>query len=243
MILNYGNTTSIVVSFKSEHMEEPFDIKFNIAPENGSYRFWDNLTRAQFETYLSAEGLGPYTEAAVLHEKISEAAFNELIENTDPQFEATRQFAEKVVKKAEEIRKAIRENDFKETGIFVDDDYEVTVIPCSQGGQIKDFGDIEWYLTNDFLIDGGASIYHLAADIVNYHNIEKAHEEEMDKLQNFYEEKIADFYEKPQSEWTDAQRKAFDVFSDWHKDVYGHRPHPGQNECQNRMEEEEEKDL
>jgi len=48
----------------------------------------------------------------------------------------------------------------------------------------------------------------------------------------------------PYSERTEQLEKDIDFFSDWHKELYGHRPHTDdRNECLKRMQKENAKEY
>ncbi len=234
----------VTVDIQNKNMPKPMSFTTNFKKEDDSFRFWSDISRKDFEEYLKVNGLSEYTQPYVLRNKVCLLALKELELLSHELYDSKdltdlRKWAGEVLDKAAIIKSDIEDKGFKATEVEVTPDHKITVTPCYQGFEIKSFDDVEWYLTSDFLVDGGDSIYKLAADILNYKGLEKAQEREENKLQEFYEEKIAEFYNhKSQNEWTKEENEAFGYFSDWHKDVYGHRPHPGQNECQKIINEE-----
>jgi hypothetical protein len=111
-----------------------------------------------------------------------------------------------------------------------------------------DGDQIEYFLSDDMLIHGGEDFLEIARQIANYDAALKSHDASKIQLQTFYEEKIMPIEDKDRKDLTDDEQHLLSRFSDWHKSVYGHRPNPGRNECQNKLmesleKEDEERDL
>ncbi len=247
MIRKEENRYIVRIALQTDAMvaghKEPMDFNVFFVPSDGAFRFYNDLTRSDFEAFCKANHQSLSSDTSTLTNLLYGKALQELRWSTDPAYQEIRDWATRVLDKASDIHQALELNEFQEIEVRISESHTIRITPCSQSTEsIRDLADVEWFLTDDFLVDGGSCIYKLAADLLNYRGLEKAQIDEEEKLQRFYEDHIAAFYDTPQREWTDKQHEDFGFFSDWHKDVYGHRPHPGRNECQNRLDEEE-KDL
>ena len=109
-------------------------------------------------------------------------------------------------------------------------DSPVLIEPC--GYEIDDtLESVEYYMTDSNIVEGYDKLCKIAEEIVNYDALVKDAENEKLRLQKFYDTKIRPIEEKPAEERTDEEEDARSFFSNWHRDVYGHRPHTGRNEC------------
>ena len=92
---------------------------------------------------------------------------------------------------------------------------KVKITLCSMV-DIKSVNDIEYYLLDcRFPWAGSSSIESIAKLLNNWQAKIDEDDEEKQKLRKYYEENYGT--EKFDDDW----------FSDWHKDVYGFRPHNG----------------
>ena len=89
------------------------------------------------------------------------------------------------------------------------------ITPCGYGKVNKD--NVEY-----FLVEGGTpwmgtdTLEKLAQELIDYSKIIKEHEEEQKEIREYFEEHIkGGDYEPEEWGW----------YSDWHKDVFGYRPH------------------
>ena len=216
------------------------------APTYDQYRMYTELSRSQFEQYLTDKGMSLYTDPAVLKNMLFENALQEVKKNSGYP-ENLQTWAGKVLDKAEEIRAALEKNGYEDISVSVKEDYRIKISPMANGIEPpKKLEDVDYFLTHDYLVGGNACLYLLAADIVNYDTLQKEQDRSEEDLQAFYEEKISTFIHDPAETWTTEQRDAYNYFSDYHKDVYGHRPYNGNNECQKKMDEkaqEEEREV
>ncbi|MBR3515360.1 MAG: hypothetical protein IKO10_03525 [Lachnospiraceae bacterium] len=215
-------------------------------PTYDQYRMLTELSRSQFEQYLTDKGLSLYTDPAVLKNMLFENALQEV--KKDPCYpESLQTWARKVLDKAEKIKAALEKNGYEDISVSVKEDYRIKISPMANGIEPpKKLEDVDYFLTHDYLVGGNSCLYLLAADIVNYDTLQKEQDRSEEDLQAFYEEKISTFIHDPAETWTTEQRDAYDYFSDYHKDVYGHRPYNGNNECQKKMNkkvQEEEKEM
>ena len=92
---------------------------------------------------------------------------------------------------------------------------KVKIILCGMA-DIKSVNDIEYFLVEcRFPWAGSSSIESIAKLLNNWQAKIDEDDEEKQKLRKYYEENYGT--EKFDDDW----------FSDWHKDVYGFRPHNG----------------
>lgn len=216
------------------------------APTYDQYRMYTELSRSQFEEYLTDKGLSLYTDPAVLKNVLFENALQDI--KKDPNYSENLQiWARKVLDKVEEIKSALEKNGYKDISVSVKEDYRIKISPMVNGIEApKKPEDVDYFLTHDYLVSGNACLYLLAADIVNYDTLQKEQDRSEEDLQAFYEEKISPFIHDPAESWTPEQQDVYNCFFNYHKDVYGHRPHNSNNECQKKMDEkaqEEEKEI
>ena len=216
------------------------------APTYDQYRMYTELSRSQFEQYLTDKGLSLYTDPTVLKNMLFENALQE-VKNNSGYPEGLQAWAAKVLDVVAEIKTALEKNGYKDVFVSVKEGYSIKISPMVNGIEApKKPEDVDYFLTHDYLVGGNACLYLLAADIVNYDTLQKEQDRSEEDLQTFYEEKISTFIHEPAETWTTEQWEAYDFFSDYHKDVYGHRPYSGNNECRKKMDEkaqEEEEEM
>ncbi len=95
---------------------------------------------------------------------------------------------------------------------------------------------VEYYLSDDELIGDSNSLYQIASRLQNYDKHSKERERQKEMLQDFFEEKILPLIKKSSFELTAEQKTDFQLFSDWHKSVYGNRPYNhSNNKCIKRL--------
>ena len=93
----------------------------------------------------------------------------------------------------------------------------VEITPCGHGQISRE--NVEYFLVEGRMPWMGAdTIEKLAHDLKKKKKIVKEHEEEQEKVREFYRNHIAG------GRGTADQ---WEFFSDWHKDVFGYRPHGG----------------
>lgn len=186
-----------------------------------------------------------YTNETI--ESIYETFLMTIAEDTSLVDERTRNWATAVLEKANEILNAVISNNGKDTSIPLPNGKAVVLTPCLTDINETDKitrKDIEYILSNDSVVASSHNIFELAASIVNYDKLEKCLDGEKKKLQNYYETYIYPFRNIPHSERTEQLEKDIDFFSDWHKELYGHRPHTDdRNECLKRMQKENAKEY
>lgn len=107
-------------------------------------------------------------------------------------------------------------NKWEETEITCPDGTEIMVSPCYYGEGIPTRDDIEYYLVYADLPWMGADTLEELAKEINGHADALAEMEASRK-------EIREFFESHERNgWSD---EAWDWYSDWHKDLYGYRPH------------------
>ena len=100
------------------------------------------------------------------------------------------------------------ENGTKECTITLKcDGTEARIVPMTN------YGYGEYWLVYGLLRDGFETLDELAHYIINYENEKKKHENEVAEITKYFNEKIAN----GEGDWS--------WYSDWHKDVFGFRPH------------------
>lgn len=92
--------------------------------------------------------------------------------------------------------------------------------------------NIEYYLTDSGLVDSTDNIYEIALQVANIAEYERCQQLDRENLQAYYVEHIHDIRNMNFKDMNEEQRSHMMFFSDWHKDVHGHRPHDDdRNEC------------
>ena len=160
-------------------------------------------------------------------EELEEAALRYLVENRFD--EAFSTWADKVLATSENLWSQFENNNFGETELHIGGEFFCVVAPCYEVGKTDvRKADIEYYLIvndNNNEISGGKSIYALANQYVNKELLHKSRISEQEELQRFYDENIYSIRNIPISTMTTEQKKLNEMYSEWHKDLYGHRPH------------------
>ena len=87
------------------------------------------------------------------------------------------------------------------------DNQEIIITPCNY------IGTPEYFLVSSFESTGFDTIEKVAEYINNYEKHKSRHEKEISKITEYFNEEIS----KGKGDW--------DWYSDWHKDVFGFRPH------------------
>ena len=114
------------------------------------------------------------------------------------------------------VVEAIRKNHFKDTTFTCPDGTKAIVAPCSYMANPTKIEDCDYFLVYwDMPWSGGDTIDKIVEVLNN-------HEELMEKLQDSRME-IAEYFDKHQRDGWDDDSWGF--YSDWHKDLYGFRPH------------------
>ena len=173
---------------------------------------------------------------APLQTAIEKTAF-EYIANSDSPVvsDVVKDYVNEVLHNVEELTSLIEHSNYKEFSYRTGEDDYINITPCSYADN-KSIESIEYFLTVDSRVNSASTIYQLASNITNIEAREKWLEQDKKELQDFYDDKIASFIQKPREKWTDEQEEDFDIFSDWHKDAYGYRPRSNENECEKSLE-------
>ena len=114
----------------------------------------------------------------------------------------------------EQVIKAFEGNGWNDTKFTCPDGAKATVAPC--GYEIKSIKDCEYFLIYWDMPWGGEEKVEKLVETLNNH-AKLAEEQEKDKasLHQY-------FRDNEKYGWTDD---SWSFYSDWHKDVYGYRPH------------------
>ena len=114
----------------------------------------------------------------------------------------------------EQVVEMLKANGWGDTKITCPDGAEATVAPC--GWEIQKVEDCEYFLIYWDIPWGGENSIERLVSTLNRH-AELADEQEKSKKEISY------YFEKHQQEgWDDD---SWEFYSDWHKDVFGYRPH------------------
>lgn len=115
----------------------------------------------------------------------------------------------------EGVTRLLRMNGWKDTKVVCPDGTRATISPCGYG-DIHSVRDCDYFLLYWDMPWGGESSIEKLVDKLNRHAELKA-EDEADKL------KLRAYFDEHQANgWTDS---SWEFYSDWHKDIYGYRPH------------------
>lgn len=111
-------------------------------------------------------------------------------------------------------------NRWAKTKIVCPDGARAVVTPCGYGpngyGDIHSVSDCEFFLIDwDFSWSGEYNVEALVKTLNRHAELKAEHEDSKAKLRKFFDDHNA-------SGWSDDD---WDCYSDWHKDVYGYRPH------------------
>lgn len=102
----------------------------------------------------------------------------------------------------------------------------LTINPCSQVcDNITDESQVEWYLVYGSSCTelGGDSLDKLCEQLATYEEMLNSLDNSKKKLRAFFEKHILPH--KNDKDWKSYESDAFEYYSDWHKDIYGYRPH------------------
>lgn len=115
----------------------------------------------------------------------------------------------------ESVIKAFQANNFKDTVLTCPDGAEVVVSPCGYG-EITSVAQCEYFLVYGDLPWMGAETLEALVKQLNRHaqDVQEA-QREKDKLARYFRNHEASGWDDDSWEW----------YSDWHKDLYGYRPH------------------
>lgn len=218
--------------------KDSITLQFNaVREENGVNRSWIDGKRGCMD--------GVFIDARYkLMELATEIGLKKLSESNIACPEL-RDWAKQVCEMSKEVaEKAIASDGRNIFSFVVDTNHgkeEITLNPCTDGwDKPKSLSDIEYYLVSDEVIESGSNLYEIIGRALCYDALEKRLDNSKDELQKFYEETIRpieDKMEKARQEnrpanLTEEEEEARGTFSDWHKDIYGHRPRTGNNECE-----------
>lgn len=162
-----------------------------------------------------------------------EKAFLEGIVNTDSEIvtDDVKAWVSNVLENARKLIDSMEFSKYKNFSFSLNEDELeiVRITPCIYTDELS-LENVEYFLTDDDAVPSDSSLYKLASSIQNYEENVKCVERDKASLQTFYKEKVMPIEELSFDEMTEEQKDIMGTFSDWHKDVYGHRPYRS-NEC------------
>lgn len=119
---------------------------------------------------------------------------------------------------AKMIKNTIACNGFARTVVTTPEGRKVSIKPCAYG-DIEAFEDAEFYLIDVYGTDvpfyGSNTIDEVIDTLVNVERIIADIESEREECREYFEEHEADGWDSESAEF----------YSDWHKDLFGYRPH------------------
>lgn len=115
----------------------------------------------------------------------------------------------------ETLTKILSDNGWKETAITCPDGAEIVVSPCAYG-EVKGIESVEYFLVySDVPWSGCETIDRLVEQINGHAQAVADLASEREELRKYFEGGEADGWTQHDWSW----------YSDWHKDLYGYRPH------------------
>ena len=116
----------------------------------------------------------------------------------------------------ESMYEAIKNNHFKDTTFTLADGTRATVSPCYYGDGVPKLEDIEYFLVYcDLPYLSDSKLEKVAEHFNDILKIRNEVDSEKIKLRQYFEKHEA-------TGWKDGD---WGWYSDWHKDLYGYRPH------------------
>ena len=110
----------------------------------------------------------------------------------------------------------------------------------SDYGEIHNFDDIDYFLVDSDNINSESTLSELVIDILDYDTTRISLNKSKDDILSFYQAKILPTMSLSKESLTPEQQEDLDLFSDWHKDLYGHRPRGLDNEVQRKIDAEKD---
>lgn len=140
---------------------------------------------------------------------------------------------EKLVKACDKLFESAQKNNYEEF-TFDASGHKFTVKPSLEWGADKKPSNVDYWMVYSNTIIGSDNYWKLCEDFVNVENILEREEKSKNRLIDVYITKLLPMDFIPYNLMTNEQKERYGdcCFSDWHKDVFGHRPHSdAQNEC------------
>lgn len=161
-----------------------------------------------FNLALDAKKDGDATELSVLVNEI----WNEMMMQNEE--EDTEMHVGYTVEYVAEI---LKENHFEETAFRLLDGTDIVITPCSYAMEITDISECDYFLVRDPELPwaGNDKLSKVVDEMNNHAKLVKELNDERDELRAFF-----DKHQK--NGWDD---ESWGCYSDWHKDLYGYRPH------------------
>ena len=124
-----------------------------------------------------------------------------------------------------ELKEKLINANFKKISLQMNNGDTVTITPMSQMVQtIRCTEDVEYYLVESPSLPylGNDDFNKVVEELNNYDKLIADNEAEKKKLQEYFEQNLADKIHDPNQKANASH--AFQFYSDWYKDVYGRRP-------------------
>lgn len=117
----------------------------------------------------------------------------------------------------ETMAKLFEENGYRKIAIEMFNNDMVYITPVGGYGEVKTLSDVEWFLMDSTGINlcGGSTLDYVVGIIDRYKEFVDEHDRGVEYLKKHVREYGYN------SDW--------DFVSDYHKDLFGHRPHVGQD--------------
>lgn len=114
------------------------------------------------------------------------------------------------------VENALVKNGFNPTSFTCDDGAEVVITPCFYEDKVERADQCEYFLVDgDLPWMGGSSLEKVVNDLNRHASLVAESEDEKKQLLDFFNQHQVNGWDDDSWSW----------YSDWHKDVYGYRPH------------------
>ena len=117
---------------------------------------------------------------------------------------------------AKALRQRFESNGFKEIVVTMKCNGDrIRIRPCSYSLEITDIGQVDFYMFYSPTVNltGGETLEYIADYLVNYEEYIEADKRSLRDLKKYIRE--------------NGEKTDWSFVSDWHKDLFGHRPHVG----------------
>ncbi len=121
-------------------------------------------------------------------------------------------YSKEMQKTIEELNKKLAKNkEFSLKGVYIE--------PCIEDGHL------DYILVHDRDLTGSESVYEVAENLIYLDQIRSRSENERERFEKYYCEHLITSEYMKTSDMDDNLSAKWDGFSDYHKDLYGYRPH------------------
>lgn len=115
------------------------------------------------------------------------------------------------------VASTLARNGFKTTTFIADDGTPVEVTPCFYGDTVDSVEQCDYFLVEDGILPwlGGSSLEKVLNDLNRHADLVAESDAEKKDLRVYFDKHQANGWDDDSWSW----------YSDWHKDVFGYRPH------------------